>query len=125
MRHKRARARLRGAVTQYGWTLRKRIQNGSSALEFDFWDRAVERYDNAVAEFNGPEFDRLLDDVNRPDWRPEVKTGLSATALPACAHVVVIGGGVVGCRPSRRNKHALMKVPSNRTGTNLLSKEQS
>ena len=67
LRHKLARARLQGTVSQYGWTLWGCIQNGSSALEFDFWDWAMERYDNAVAEFNGPEFDRLLDDVNRPD----------------------------------------------------------
>lgn len=67
LRHKLARARLQGTVSQYGWTLWGCIQNGSSALEFDFWDWAMERYDNAVAEFNGPELDRLLDDVNRPD----------------------------------------------------------
>ncbi len=66
-RDKLARARLQGTVSQYGWTLWGCIQNGSSALEFDFWEWAMERYDNAVAEFDGPEFTRLLDDVLRPD----------------------------------------------------------
>ena len=62
-----ARARLQGTVSQYGWTLWGCIQNGSSALDFDFWSWAVERYDNAVAEFTGPEFARLLDDALRQD----------------------------------------------------------
>lgn len=62
-----ARARLQGTVSQYGWTLWGCIQNGSSNLEFDFWEWAMERYDNAVEEFRGPEFDRLLDDVQRTD----------------------------------------------------------
>lgn len=67
LRHKLARARLQGTVSQYGWTLWGCIQNGSSALDFDFWEWAMERYDNAVAEFHGPEFDRLLDDVQQTD----------------------------------------------------------
>ena len=62
-----ARARLQGTVSQYGWTLWGCIQNGSSNLEFDFWEWAMERYDNALEEFRGPEFDRLLDDVQRTD----------------------------------------------------------
>lgn len=63
LRHKIARARLQGTVSQYGWTLWGCIQNGSSPLEFDFWEWAMERYDNAVAEFRRPEFGRLLDEV--------------------------------------------------------------
>lgn len=66
-RHKLARARLQGTVSQYGWTLWGCIQNGSSTLDFDFWDWAMERFDNAVAEFTGPEFGRLLDDARRED----------------------------------------------------------
>lgn len=62
-----ARARLQGTVSQYGWTLWGCIQNGASALDFDFWEWAMERYDNAVAEFRGPDFDRLLADVRAPD----------------------------------------------------------
>ena len=57
----------RAPSSQYGWTLWGCIQNGSSAMDFDFWEWAMERYETAVAEFNGPDFDRLLDDVQRPD----------------------------------------------------------
>ena len=63
LRHKIARARLQGTVSQYGWTLWGCIQNGSSSLDFDFWEWAMERYDNAVEEFRRPEFSRLLDEV--------------------------------------------------------------
>jgi thiamine kinase-like enzyme len=62
-----ARARLQGTVSQYGWTLWGCIQNGSSTLEFDFWEWAMQRYDHAVEEFRGPEFDRLLADVRAAD----------------------------------------------------------
>ncbi len=67
LRHKLARARLQGTVSQYGWTLWGCIQNGSSPLEFDFWEWAMERYDNAVAEFGRPEFSRLLDEASADD----------------------------------------------------------
>lgn len=67
LRHKLARARLQGTVSQYGWTLWGCIQNGASALEFDFWEWAMERYENAVEEFRGPDFDRLVADVRAQD----------------------------------------------------------
>lgn len=67
LRHKLARAQLQGAVAQYGWTLWGCIQNGSSAMEFDFWEWTMERYDNALAVFDGPDFTRLLDDVQATD----------------------------------------------------------
>ncbi len=67
LRHKTARARLQGIVGKYGWTLWGCIQNGSSALEFDFWEWAMERYESAVAEFRGPDFTRLLDDAQASD----------------------------------------------------------
>ena len=66
-RRELARARLQGTVSQYGWTLWGCIQNVSSAMDFDFWSWAMERYDHAVAEFTGPEFARLLDDALRED----------------------------------------------------------
>jgi thiamine kinase-like enzyme len=66
-RHELARARLQGTVSQYGWTLWGCIQNGGSALEFDFWEWGMERYENAVEEFRGPDFARLLDDVQASD----------------------------------------------------------
>ena len=66
-RHKTARAHLQGVVAKYGWTLWGCIQSASSALEFDFWAWAMERYEAAVAEFNGPHFTRLFDDVHAID----------------------------------------------------------
>jgi thiamine kinase-like enzyme len=67
LRHEIARARLQGIVSKYGWTLWGCIQSASCALDFDFWGWAMERYDGAVAEFNGPDFDRLLADATAPD----------------------------------------------------------
>ncbi|AFM16808.1 putative choline kinase involved in LPS biosynthesis [Mycolicibacterium chubuense NBB4] len=62
-----ARAHLQGLVAKYGWTLWGCIQHGSSAIEFDFWAWAMERYEAAVAAFTGPGYARLLDDVARAD----------------------------------------------------------
>ena len=67
LRHKIARAHLQGVVAKYGWTLWGCIQSASSALEFDFWGWGMERYEAAVAEFKGPHFARLLDDVHAAD----------------------------------------------------------
>ena len=67
LRHKVARARLQGIVGQYGWTLWGCIQNGSSTLNFDFWDWAMERYTSAVAEFRSRNFARLLIDAQASD----------------------------------------------------------
>ena len=67
LRNKVARARLWGLMSKYGWTLWGSIQDGISDLEFDFWGWAMEKYDRAVAEFDGPDFERLLADVQRDD----------------------------------------------------------
>ncbi|MEW5812873.1 MAG: phosphotransferase [Actinomycetota bacterium] len=67
--HKTARAHLQGIVAKYGWTLWGCIQSGSSAIEYDFWDWAMERYEAAVAEFRSPGYHRLLDQVTAPDPR--------------------------------------------------------
>lgn len=67
LRHKTARARLQGIVGKYGWALWGCIQNGSSTLDFDFWDWALLRYESAVAEFRGPDLARLLDDAQTTD----------------------------------------------------------
>jgi thiamine kinase-like enzyme len=67
LRHKIARARLQGIVGMYGWTLWGCIQNGSSPLDFDFWGWGMERYEGAVAEFKGPDFNQLLDDAQASD----------------------------------------------------------
>ena len=67
LRHKVARARLQGIVGKYGWTLWGCIQNGSSTLDFDFWNWAMERYTSAVAEFRSRRFAQLLIDAQASD----------------------------------------------------------
>ena len=61
LRHRVARARLWGLMSKYGWTLWASIQNSVSKIDFDFWSWGMEKYDRAVAEFDGPDFDRLLE----------------------------------------------------------------
>jgi thiamine kinase-like enzyme len=67
LRNRIARARLWGLMSKYGWTLWASIQDGVSAIDFDFWGWGMEKYDRAVAEFDGPDFDHLLDEVVRAD----------------------------------------------------------
>jgi thiamine kinase-like enzyme len=67
LRNKIARARLWGLMSKYGWTLWASIQDGMSDLDFDFWSWGMEKYDRAVPEFDGPDFERLLEEVQRPD----------------------------------------------------------
>jgi thiamine kinase-like enzyme len=65
--NKVARARLWGLMSKYGWTLWASIQDGVSDIDFDFWTWGMDKYDRAVAEFDGPDFDRLIDDLQRSD----------------------------------------------------------
>ena len=67
LRNKVARARLWGLMSKYGWTLWASIQDGVSDIDFDFWEWGMEKYERAVAEFDGPDFGRLLEDVARED----------------------------------------------------------
>ena len=67
LRNKVARARLWGLMSKYGWTLWASIQDGVSDIDFDFWTWGMDKYDRAVGEFDGPDFDRLIDDVQRAD----------------------------------------------------------
>jgi len=67
LRNKVARARLWGLMSKYGWTLWASIQDGVSDIDFDFWEWGMEKYDRALLEFDGPDFDRLLEDVQRSD----------------------------------------------------------
>jgi thiamine kinase-like enzyme len=62
-----ARARLWGLMSQYGWTLWASIQDGTSAIDFDFWTWGMEKYERAEATFAGPDLERLLIDVTRAD----------------------------------------------------------
>jgi thiamine kinase-like enzyme len=66
-RNKVARCRVWGLMSKYGWTLWGSIQDGISDIDFDFWGWAMEKYDRAVAEFDGPQFEQLLADVQRED----------------------------------------------------------
>jgi len=65
--NKVARARLWGLMSKYGWTLWASIQDSVSPIDFDFWSWGMEKYDRAVVEFEGPDFERLLEDVTRED----------------------------------------------------------
>ncbi|HEY2371449.1 MAG TPA: phosphotransferase [Gaiellaceae bacterium] len=65
--NKVARCRVWGLMSKYGWTLWGSIQDGVSSIDFDFWGWAMEKYDRAVAEFDGPQFEQLLTDVQRED----------------------------------------------------------
>jgi thiamine kinase-like enzyme len=67
LRNKVARARLWGLMSKYGWTLWGSIQDGISDIDFDFWGWAMEKYERAVEELDGPEFPQLLADVQRDD----------------------------------------------------------
>jgi thiamine kinase-like enzyme len=67
LHHKVARARLLGLMSKYGWMLWASIQAGVSTIDFDFWAWGIEKYERAVAEFESPDFGRLLDDAGRAD----------------------------------------------------------
>jgi len=67
LHHKVARARLLGLMSKYGWTLWAAIQDAVSGLDFDFWSWGMEKYDRAVAEFDGPHLESWLQDVQRED----------------------------------------------------------
>jgi thiamine kinase-like enzyme len=55
-----ARARLWGLMSKYGWTLWASISASISPIDFDYWGWGMEKYERAVAEFDGPEFERLV-----------------------------------------------------------------
>jgi thiamine kinase-like enzyme len=65
--NKVARCRLWGLMSKYGWTLWGSIQDGISDIDFDFWGWAMEKYERAVEELDGPQFSQLLADVRRDD----------------------------------------------------------
>lgn len=58
---KLARARLLALLGKYGWMLWASIQSSISPIDFDFWSWGMEKYERAVAEFDGPEFGKWLD----------------------------------------------------------------
>jgi thiamine kinase-like enzyme len=67
LQHRVARARLWGLMSKYGWTLWGSIQHSVSDIDFDFWAWGMEKYERAVEEFDGPEFESLLEQASRDD----------------------------------------------------------
>ena len=67
LRNKIARAMLLGLIGKYGWTLWGAIQAAVSPIDFDFWAWGMERFDGAVEGLAGPDFGKLLDEVQRDD----------------------------------------------------------
>jgi hypothetical protein len=55
-----ARARLWGLMSKYGWTLWASISASISPIDFDYWGWGMEKYERAVAEFDGGEFERFV-----------------------------------------------------------------
>jgi len=55
-----ARARLWGLMSKYGWTLWASIQASISPIDFDYWGWGMEKYQRAVAEFDGADVELLL-----------------------------------------------------------------
>ena len=58
-----ARARMWGLMSKYGWTLWGVIQHNLSDIDFDFWEWLMDKHVRAAAEFDGPDFDRLIADI--------------------------------------------------------------
>lgn len=67
LRHRVARVRLWALMAKYGWSLWGSIQHSVSAIDYDFWSWTMEKYERAVAEFEGPDFERLLEQATRDD----------------------------------------------------------
>lgn len=65
-----ALARLFALMSQYGWALWASIMDGSSSLDFDFWEWGMQKYERAVATFDGPEFESMLDAAAAGEDRP-------------------------------------------------------
>ena len=55
-----ARIDLHAVMADVGWTLWAAIQAQISAIDYDFWGWAIERWERAVATFDGPGFGALL-----------------------------------------------------------------
>ena len=47
-------------MARYGWTLWGMIQDGTSAIEFDFWQWSMAKLEPAEQLAAGPRFDELL-----------------------------------------------------------------
>ena len=59
-----ARVRLQSLCSEYGWSLWGFIQAASSPIDYDFHAWGMHRFDKAARAFTGPDFTRLLEEVN-------------------------------------------------------------
>jgi thiamine kinase-like enzyme len=55
-----AKVDLHAVMADVGWTLWAAIQAQISAIEYDFWGWAIERWDRAIVTFDDPGFGALL-----------------------------------------------------------------
>ncbi|HSF98816.1 MAG TPA: choline kinase family protein [Ornithinibacter sp.] len=55
-----ARAELWGFVARYGWTLWGMIQEGTSSIEFDFWEWSMDKWEPAQSLAKSARFEQLL-----------------------------------------------------------------
>ena len=60
-----ARAQLWGFLARYGWTLWGMIQDGTSDIEFDFWEWSMDKLEPAERLARSPRFEDLLATVAR------------------------------------------------------------
>ncbi len=60
-----ARMQLHSLMSDMGWTLWAAIQERISAIDYDFWGWALQRWSRAVAIMDDPGFPRLLRAVER------------------------------------------------------------
>jgi thiamine kinase-like enzyme len=59
-----ARIDLQAVMADVGWTLWAAIQAKISAIDYDFWGWAIERWTRAVTAFDDPSFGTLLQNVS-------------------------------------------------------------
>jgi len=59
-----ARVRLQSLCSEYGWALWGFIQAASSPIDYDFHSWGMHRFEKAARTFTGPDFRRLLEEVN-------------------------------------------------------------
>jgi thiamine kinase-like enzyme len=57
---KLARTQAWSLLARYGWTLWASIQDGASAIDFDFWTWGMQKYESACAELRGPPYQQIL-----------------------------------------------------------------
>ena len=86
-------------MARYGWTLWGMIQDGTSAIEFDFWEWSMTKLEPAERLARSPRFERP------PRPRGIAMSAPAAGPLPSRARVVVVGGGIVGASTAYHLAH--------------------